>query len=161
MHSDVVGNSCRALIKRHAFPQAIMVSHQHMCSASLLQLPLKDALGRPRPFVLAAREFHETCHFSCILFHEKRLQTMLWHHNAGVNGHQRWKQTRLRICFHLWCELTSTMNVTEWQVSWNPYRWLNDAEICGKINDWVMCCLPCNQVLSWPWHFLKVILRSH
>ena len=48
--------------------------------------------------------------------HEKRLQTMLWHHNARVNSHQRWKQMRFRICFHLWCELTSTMNVTEWQV---------------------------------------------
>ena len=57
--------------------------------------------------------------FSYILFHEKRLQTMLWHHNARVNSHQRWKQTRFRICFRLWCELTSTMNVTEWQVSWN------------------------------------------
>ena len=50
---------------------------------------------------------------------KKRLQTMLWHHNARVNSHQRWKQTRFRICFHLWCELTITMNVTEWQVSWN------------------------------------------
>ena len=36
----------------------------------------------------------------------KRLQTMLWHHNARVNSHQRWKQTRFRVCFHLWCELT-------------------------------------------------------
>ena len=52
---------------------------------------------------------------SYILFHEKRPQTMLWHHNARVNSQQRWKQTR----FHLWCELTNTMNVTEWQVSWN------------------------------------------
>ena len=31
---------------------------------------------------------------------------MLWHHNARVNSHQRWKQTRLRVCFHLWCKLT-------------------------------------------------------
>ena len=38
---------------------------------------------------------------------------------ACVNSHQRWKQTRFRVCFHLWCELTSTINVTEWQVSWN------------------------------------------
>ena len=53
------------------------------------------------------------------LIHEKRLQTMLWHHNARLNSHQRWKQTRFRVCFHLWCELTSTMNVTEWQASWN------------------------------------------
>ena len=34
---------------------------------------------------------------------------MLWHHKARVNSHQRWKQTRFRVCFHLWCELTSTM----------------------------------------------------
>ena len=47
---------------------------------------------------------------------------MLWHHSAWVNSHQRWKQARIRVCFHLWCELTSTMNVTEWQVSWNS-RW--------------------------------------
>ena len=46
---------------------------------------------------------------------------MLWHHYARVNSHQRWKQTRFRVCFHLWCELTSTMSVTEWQVSWNSY----------------------------------------
>ena len=57
--------------------------------------------------------------FRYILFHKKRLQMMLWHHNARVNSHQRWKQTRFRVCFHLWCELTSTMNLTEWQVSWN------------------------------------------
>ena len=57
--------------------------------------------------------------FRYILFHDKRLPTMLWHHNARVNSHQRWKQTRFRVCFHLWCELTNTMNVTEWQVSWN------------------------------------------
>ena len=60
--------------------------------------------------------------FRYILFHEKRLQMMLWHHNTRVNSHPRWKQTRFRVCFHLWCELTSTMNVTEWQVSWNSCR---------------------------------------
>ena len=49
----------------------------------------------------------------------RRLQTMLWHHKAWVNSHQRWKQTRFRICFHLWYESTTKMNVTEWQVSWN------------------------------------------
>ena len=48
---------------------------------------------------------------------------MLWHHNARVNSHQRWKQTRFRVCFHLWCELTSTVNVTEWQLSWNSCNW--------------------------------------
>ena len=59
--------------------------------------------------------------FCYISFHEKRLQTMLWHYNARVNSHQRWKQTRFRVCFHLWCELTSTVNVTEWQASWNTW----------------------------------------
>ena len=39
-------------------------------------------------------EFHETCHSVTFLFHEKRLQRMLWHHNARVNSHQRWKQMR-------------------------------------------------------------------
>ena len=58
-------------------------------------------------------------HYS--LFHEKRLRMMLWNHDARVNSHQRWKQTQFRVCFHLWCELTSTMNVTEWQVSWNSW----------------------------------------
>ena len=64
-------------------------------------------------------EFNEICHSVTFYFMKKRLQTMLWHHNARVNSHQRWKQMRFRVCFHLWCELTSTINVTEWQVSWN------------------------------------------
>ena len=53
------------------------------------------------------------------LFGKRRLQTMLWQHYARVNSHQSWKQTRFRVCFLLWCELTITMNVTEWQISWN------------------------------------------
>ena len=47
---------------------------------------------------------------------------MLWHHYARVNSHQRWKQTRFRVCFQLWCELTITMNAMEWQVSWNSWK---------------------------------------
>ena len=39
-----------------------------------------------------------------------KCQAMLWNHNARVNSHQRWKQTRICVCFHLWCELTSTMS---------------------------------------------------
>ena len=70
--------------------------------------------------------------FRYILFHEKRLQTMLWYHNARVNSHQRWKQVWFRICFHLWCELTSTMNVTEWQVSWNSWY-----AVAANIRIWV------------------------
>ena len=67
------------------------------------------------------REFHETCHSVTFYFMKKKKDSKrcCWHHNARVNSHQRWKQTRFRVCFHLWCELTATMNVTEWQVSWN------------------------------------------
>ena len=60
-----------------------------------------------------------------VILHEKRLQTMLWHQNSRVNSHQRWKQTRFLICFHLWCELTTTLTVTEWQVSSNSWKVLN------------------------------------
>ena len=38
------------------------------------------------------REFHETCQSVTFI--------------VLVNSHQRWKQTRNRVCFHLWCELT-------------------------------------------------------
>ena len=41
--------------------------------------------------------------FRYILFHKKRLQTMLWHHNTRVSSHQRWKQMQFHVCFHLWC----------------------------------------------------------
>ena len=37
-------------------------------------------------------EFRETCHSVIFI--------------VLVNSHQRWKQTRNRVCFHLWCELT-------------------------------------------------------
>ena len=81
--------------------------------------------------------------FRYILFHEKRLQTMLWHHNARVNSHQRWKQTRFRVCCHLWCELTSTMNVTEWQVSWNSCT----AKLCHNFYTCSTVSLMCRLVL--------------
>ena len=61
-------------------------------------------------------EFHETCHSVTL--------------SLLVNSHQRREQTQNCICFHLWCELTSKINVTEWQVSWNSwyfhfrYYWL-------------------------------------
>ena len=64
-------------------------------------------------FLWCKHEFHETCHSVTFYFMKKRLQTMLWHHNARVNSHQRWKQTWSCVCFHLWCELTSTLNSVE------------------------------------------------
>ena len=90
--------------------------------------------------------------FRYILFHEKRLQTVLWHHNARVNSHQRWKQMRFRVCFHLWCELTSTINVPEWQVSWNSwyktkakfqFRFLYTFEWCFRI-----CQKECGRIFN-------------
>ena len=67
-------------------------------------------------------EFHETCHSVTFYIMIKRLQTMLWHQQRQSHSHQRRKQTWFCVCFHLWCELTSTMNVTEWQVSWNSWE---------------------------------------
>ena len=96
-----------------------------------------------------------------IQLHEKRVQTMLWHHSARVNSHQRWKQTRFRVCFHLWCELTpafwrqTNINIPWdlgvilayvprlylWHVGWsysesNPFIWwhLDIATSCQVIS---------------------------
>ena len=83
---------------------------------------------------------------------------MLWHHNTRVNSHQRWKQTRFRICFHLWCKLTNTTNVTEWQVSWNSYKVFalkNGTEHCSKNSQYAcifgtvqICELQCTHTAS-------------
>ena len=86
----------------------------------------------------AKHEFHETCHSITFLFDKKRLQMVLWHHYARVNSHQRWKQTRFRVCFHLWCELTITMNVTEWQISYNSWK----SFLGRKILDFKICAPP-------------------
>ena len=88
--------------------------------SSQVQTPLAMSLektNKPECLYTTNHEFHETCHSITFYFMKKRFQTMQWHHNAWVNSHQRWKQTRFRVCFHLWCELTSTMNATELQVS--------------------------------------------
>ena len=68
---------------------------------------------------VSEHEFHETCHSVTFYFMRKVSKRCCDTAKARVNSHQRWKQMRFRICFHLWCELTSTINVTEWQVSWN------------------------------------------
>ena len=47
---------------------------------------------RMRLLINWQHEFHETCHSATFI--------------VLVNSHQRWKQTRVRVCFHLWCELT-------------------------------------------------------
>ena len=52
-------------------------------------------------------EFHETCHSVTFI--------------VLVNSHQRWKQTRNRVCFHLWCELTLVL----WchSIIWCLFSW--------------------------------------
>ena len=53
-------------------------------------------------------EFHETCHSVTFI--------------VLVNSHQRWKQTRHRVCFHLWCELTPAL----WcqSIVWSSFSWI-------------------------------------
>ena len=127
--------------------QGILVALGECCSVGVNKVngPFSHKMrlfhkARGQTHLLAAwyspyHEFHETYHSITFYFMKKRLQTMLWHHYARVNSHQRWKQTRFRVCFHLWCELTSTMKVTEWQVSWNSWRMREQGtDGCGLIN---------------------------
>ena len=55
----------------------------------------------------ASHEFHGTCHSVTFI--------------VLVNSHQRWKQTRNRVCFHLWCELTLAL----WchSIVWSIFSW--------------------------------------
>ena len=68
--------------------------------------------SRPTGSLSAWYEFHKNCHSVTFI--------------VLVNSHQRWKQTRFCISFHLWFELTSTLNLMEWQVSWNSLRALSE-----------------------------------
>ena len=61
----------------------------------------------------------------------------------------RWKQTRFRLCFHLWCELTSTMNVTEWQVSWNSRSMLECSNCHNQVIEVKLSLLSRTCVLWW------------
>ena len=119
----------------------------HLTTASLLKRVAKNSRSCRESIysiytaqrvvqVHVLHEFHEGCHSVTCYFMIPRVQTMLWHYNARVNSHQRWKQTRFRICIHLWCELTRTRNVTEWQVSWNSWlamsRWRERTAISQR-----------------------------
>ena len=68
--------------------------------------------------------------FRYILFHEKWLQTMLWHHNTRVNSHQRWKQTLycLLLCVAT-CVIKPAFFSTEKD---RKYDWLPDTPQCDK-----------------------------
>ena len=54
-----------------------------------------------------SHEFHESCHSVTFI--------------VMVNSHQRWKQMRKRVCFHLWCELTLAL----WchSIVWSLFSW--------------------------------------
>ena len=98
--------------------------------------------------VCAWLEFHEACHSVTFI--------------VLVNSHQRWKQTRNRVCFHLWCELTLALwchsivwspffmkwDVTEWQVSWNSCTGLHQSSSVAihqgweaLMHEWFWCLL--------------------
>ena len=55
-------------------------------------------------------EFHETCHSVTFYFMKKDSK---WCCDTTT--------PELCVCFYLWCELTSTINVREWQVAWNSW----------------------------------------
>ena len=47
-----------------------------------------------------------------------------------VNSHQRWKQMRNCICFHLWCELTLAL----WccSIVWIAFEWSQFKSMCNQ-----------------------------
>ena len=105
-------------------------------------------------------EFHKTCHSVTFI--------------VLVNSHQRWKQTRNRVYFHLWCELTPALwchsTVREF-CSWNKMQrndkfhgihvqWKEKLAICLQKDDRKLCkqredikAFPVpRDVLLWPTH---------
>ena len=73
---------------------------------------LEKKKGENSGFSQGIHEFHETCHSVTFI--------------VLVNSHQRWKQTRNRVCFHLWCELTVALwcHSIVWSLfSWNKMLW--------------------------------------
>ena len=123
-----------------AVPLTLLASNWKIRSVRIQHIHLHVLLGIQLCIFCIIPWIPRNLSFRYILSHEKRFQTMLWCLNARVNLHQRWKQTRFRICFHLWCELTNTMNVTEWQVSWTSW--------CVK-PDWHSFCLTAELFSVW------------
>ena len=83
----------------------LLMSDSHVCSSA--KLLHSFAPDKNAPFLITSssfHEFHETCHSVTL-----------------VNSHQRWKQTRNRGCFHLWCELTLAL----WchSIVWSLFSW--------------------------------------
>ena len=89
-----------------------------------------------------------------------------------VNSHQRWKQTRFRVCLHLWCELTNTMsaigytaliifwqnslpaNIRKWVFSWNERDGITWRNYMFAWNSWG----PSKwlNMKSWIWRHIQI-----
>ena len=81
---------------------------------------------------------------------------VLLHLIVLVNSHQRWKQTRSGVCFHLWCELTLTL--------WCPsIVWSLFSEIkCNGMTsfmEFMKCVLQCSLNLHNFLSHRKVVMK--
>ena len=67
-----------------------------------------------------SHELHENCHSVTFYFMKKKDSRRCCDITMPESIHTK-DESKLRFSasFHLWCELTTTINVTEWQVSWN------------------------------------------
>ena len=103
--------------------RAISYFRDDLCLWEVWQLLRKSYCSTPsyhNIYMISWIPWNLSVHY--ISFHVKILQTMLWHHSARAIHTKDESKLRFSVCFHLWCELTTTMNVTEWQVSWNSYK---------------------------------------
>ena len=113
-------------------------------SSNILEIQLlgkaKISVTKFSYFRQTGHEFHETCDSLTLYFMKKKIPNDAVTPQRHLNSHQRWKQTRFRVCFHLWCELTSTMNVTAWHVSWNSFMepYMSYCIKCSIWNIWVV-----------------------
>ena len=96
--------------------------HQRPCVASNDVVNTLDDASKTMPHTSSLPTIVSVSFYKGGGFMNSMKLVIPWHFNS-------WKKTpidavtpqRFRVCFHLWCELTTTMNVTEWQVSWNSY----------------------------------------
>ena len=100
---------------------AIMIDCQAITIPWFWYYALDNVESAIQLYLFILHEFHETGLSVTCYFLKKDSQMMLRHHNARVNLHRRWKQTRNRVCFHLWCELTLAL----WCLSiiWSLFSW--------------------------------------
>ena len=97
---------------------------------------LPTGAAKQLPALCTSLESHETYHSVTFI--------------VLVDLHQRWKQTRNRVCFNLWCELTLALwchsIVTELWVSWSS---------CS-----ILSCLIYNMSVIFQWEISRCHLIS-